>query len=216
MAKKTTPETPLKVMVSSTVYGVEDELERIYNTLTSFGYEVWMSHMGTMPVFSDKSAFDNCLEGVRRCHIFLGIIGCQYGSGQDPDDPDSLSIVHQELQLAIKLNKPRWLLAHENITIARRLIKDLRLNAAALDRESLKIKKNNILGDLRLIDMYEEATFESKPLKERRGNWVQKFNRPDQADRFMVFQFYRYQEVQAYIEEHFKDGPPFSLEGSDA
>jgi len=90
-----TSEKKLKVMVSSTVYGVEDELERIYSKLTNFGYEVWMSHMGTMPVFSDNSAFENCLEGVRRCDIFLGIIGCQYGSGQNPDDPTSLSIVHQ-------------------------------------------------------------------------------------------------------------------------
>lgn len=44
----------LKVMVSSTVYGVEDELERIYSKLTSFGYEVWMSHMGTLPVFVES------------------------------------------------------------------------------------------------------------------------------------------------------------------
>jgi hypothetical protein len=35
----------------------------------------------------------------------------------------------------------------------------------------------------------------------------------DQANRFMIFQFYRYQEVQAYIEEHFKNGSPFDSEG---
>lgn len=37
------PKERLKVMVSSTVYGVEDGLDRIYSLLTGFGYEVWMS-----------------------------------------------------------------------------------------------------------------------------------------------------------------------------
>ncbi len=202
-------------MVSSTVYGVEDELERTYSKLTGFGYEVWMSHMGTLPVFSNRSAFENCLDGVRNCDIFLGIIGCQYGSGVDKDDPDSLSIVHQELSLAIQLNKPRWLLAHENILTARTLLSKLGYEDSEA-RKKLNLKRNDVLGDLRLIDMYEEAIIDSKPLEERKGNWVQKFNRPDQSDRFLVFQFYRYQEVQSYIEEHFKDGPPFRLEGSDA
>lgn len=113
------------------------------------------------------------------------------------------------------MKKPRWLLAHENIIIARRLLKDLRISGTALKRDSLKIKKNNLLGDLRLIDMYEEAILESEPLSERRGNWVHKFNRTEQLDRFLIFQFYRYQEVQAYIEEHFKNGPPFFLDGGE-
>jgi hypothetical protein len=211
-SKKSATTERLRVMVSSTVYGVEDELDRIYSTLTSFGYEVWMSHMGTLPVFSDLSAFKNCLEGVRRCDLFLGIIGCQYGSGQDPDDSESLSIVHQELRLAIELNKPRWLLAHENILTARTLFSKIGYTGSEA-RKQLGLKRNDVLSDTRLIDMYEEATMDSAPLKERKGNWVQKFNRPDQVDRFMMFQFYRYQEVQAYIEEHFKNGSPFDSEG---
>ena len=39
MAKK-----KLTILVSSTVYGIEELLERIYTLLTGFGYEVWMSH----------------------------------------------------------------------------------------------------------------------------------------------------------------------------
>ena len=42
----------LKIMVSSTVYGIEELLDRVYTLLTSFGYDVWMSHKGTVPVFS--------------------------------------------------------------------------------------------------------------------------------------------------------------------
>ena len=35
------------ILVSSTVYGLEELLDRIYTVLTAFGYEVWMSHKGT-------------------------------------------------------------------------------------------------------------------------------------------------------------------------
>lgn len=50
MAKK----KRLIIMVSSTVYGIEELLERIYTILTTFGYEVWMSHKGAVPVTSTK------------------------------------------------------------------------------------------------------------------------------------------------------------------
>ena len=46
------------ILISSTVYGIEELLERIYTILTAFGYEVWMSHKGTLPVFSSNTAFE--------------------------------------------------------------------------------------------------------------------------------------------------------------
>ena len=57
----------LVVTVSSSVYGIEELLDRVYTLLTAFGYEVWMSHKGTMPVFSDRSNFENCLAAVSEC-----------------------------------------------------------------------------------------------------------------------------------------------------
>ncbi len=45
----------LIVMVSSTVYGIEELLNRVYALLTAFGYEVWMSHKGTVQTFSHRS-----------------------------------------------------------------------------------------------------------------------------------------------------------------
>ena len=70
------------ILVSSTVYGIEELLERIYAILTQFGYEVWSSHAGTMPTNSNLSAFDNCIEAVRNCNLFLGNpTTTYYGSG---------------------------------------------------------------------------------------------------------------------------------------
>lgn len=93
----------IKIMVSSTVYGIEELLDRIYTILTEFGYEVWMSHKGTVPLFSNRTAFDNCLQAVKCCDLFLGIITPNYGSGLNPDNPSDLSITHQEILKAIEL-----------------------------------------------------------------------------------------------------------------
>ena len=211
---KVKPE-PLTIMVSSTVYGSEDVLDRVYDLLTGFGYEVWMSHKGTLPVFSDKSAFENCLEGVRRCRIFLGIIGTRYGTGVDKKDPDSLSIVHQELRLAIELQKVRWLLAHENILTARTLFAKLG-HKGAEGRKALQLDPSDVLEDMRLIDMYDEATFDRLPLAERKGNWVQKFHDEKDSGNYIIFQFRRYQEIEAYLRENFAQGSPFPEQGDQS
>ena len=69
-------------MVSSTVYGIEELLDRVYVLLTAFGYEVWMSHKGTVPVFSNRTAFENSLAAVEKCDLFLGIITPHYAAAR--------------------------------------------------------------------------------------------------------------------------------------
>jgi hypothetical protein len=192
----------LVVMVSSTVYGIEELLERVYAILTNFGYEVWMSHKGTLPVFPNRSAFDNCLCAVEKCDLFLGIITTYYGSGKD--DKGSLSITHQELLKAIELNKPRWILAHDQVVFARTLLTNLGYSTPK-EREKLSLKKNRAIDDLRFIDMYEEAIQHDIQLPDRKGNWVQKYASEDAAQLFATAQFYRYQEVESFLEEHLKD-----------
>ena len=165
----------LTVMVSSTVYGIEELLEQIFMLLTTSGYEVWMSHKGTVPVFSNRSAFDNCIAAVKKCDLFFGLITPHYGSGVDKDDVNSLSITHQELKKAIELDKPRWLLAHDNVVFARRLLIDLGFKEKQ-GRSKLRLKAHaTSIGDLRVIDMYEDAILSQIPLLDRQGNWVQPF-----------------------------------------
>ena len=191
----------LTILVSSTVYGIEELLERIYSLLTEFGYEVWMSHKGTLPVFSDRSAFENCLNGVEKCDLFLGVITPHYGSGKDRNE---LSITHQELRRAVELNKPRWLLAHDHVVFARSLLHNLGFSDAK-ERKKLQLKKNPILDDLCVIDMYEEAIRSDIALQERQGNWVQKFTNNEEAALFASAQFFRYQEVEQFLHENLAD-----------
>ena len=190
------------LLVSSTVYGIEELLDRVYTILTTFGYEVWMSHRGTIPLSSGHTAFENCIQAVERCDLFLGIITPWYGSGKVGDDP---SITHQEFRKAIELRKPRWFLAHDHVVFARKFLSDLGY-ADAASRKSLALKKgSSSLSDLRVIDLYEEAILNSIPLPERKGNWVQGFSTDEDALRFAAAQFSRFQEVESFVHEQLAD-----------
>lgn len=192
----------LTVMVSSTVYGVEELLDRVYSLLTAFGYEVWMSHKGTVPVSSSETAFESCLKAVEKCDLFLGIITPQYGSGVDAT---GLSITHKEMKKAIELNKPRWFLAHDQVVFARRLLMDLGYKTQE-QRSVLTLRKGAAsISNIKVIDLYEDATMEQLPLDDRQGNWVQKFDRDDDANLFVVAQFSRYQDVEQRLTEHFQN-----------
>lgn len=198
MAKK----KRLVVMVSSTVYGIEELLERIYAILTKFGYEVWMSHKGTVPVISTKSAFENCLHAVEQCDLFLSLITTHYGSGKE--DAASRSITHEELLKAIELNKPRWILAHDQVVFARTFLGSLGYDTAE-KRAHLRLQKRAVVDDLRVIDMYEAAIRHDVQVADRKGNWVQKYVSSDDAQLYATAQFYRYQEVERFLEEHLND-----------
>lgn len=202
----------LIVMVSSTVYGIEELLNRVYALLTAFGYEVWMSHKGTVQTFSNRSAFEDCLDAVAACDLFLSLITPQYGSGKGGAE---LSITHQELLKAIELKKPRWVLAHDHVVFARSFLAGLRQAPAAgsanadlhkLDLALLSLAKGTkVMDDLRIIDLYETAIGQGVPLRERKGNWVQKFWDDSDALLYATAQFSRYQEVEKFVTENFTD-----------
>lgn len=198
------------IMISSTVYGIEPLLEQIYNILNSMGFKVWNSHMGTMPHDSSQDAFTNCIEAVKKCDLFLGIIIPSYGSGVKRGE---LGITHQEIQTAIKLNKSRWFLAHHHVVFARKLLNDLLLNDdSEIDshgkktkgpftgvdgRQKLKTFSNaTSIGDLRVIDMYEDATLQTKISPDAVGNWVQKYDSDNDIVRYVTDQFSSYIEQQ--------------------
>lgn len=206
--KNTTVKTEQKkpiIMVSSTVYGIEEMLDDIYEQLSSYGYEVWMSHKGTMPLRSNKTAFENCIWAVENCDLFLGIITTSYGSGLDSNNPDAISITHQEALEAIKSNKPRWFLAHEHVLFARTLLTNLGYQGKS-ERRKLTLRRNPIFSDLRIINLYEDATIDQEPpnavaLAERKGNWVQKYRTPEEVLLFIKAQFSNYHEIKQFIEK---------------
>jgi hypothetical protein len=191
-------QTKLTVMVSSSVRHKEPILDQVYGVLDGFGYKVWMSYRGTVPIIPGKSTFDSCLIAVQRCDLFFGIITPHYGSGAVLGD---LAITHRELLKAIELGKPRFMLAHEQVVTARRLLMDLGYKDAAA-RAALTLRKGAVVVDnLRLIDMYEAATREDLPIADRTDNWVQPYKTPPEALLYTEEQFSRYDDNVGFVEE---------------
>lgn len=187
---------PIRIFVSSTVYRQQETLDQIDASLTGLGYHVSMSHKGSVIANPRAHPFASCLKSVGACDVFLGIISQQYGSGRAPGEN---SITHQELEAAMQLDKPRWMLAHQDVITARTLLGDLGYKTSA-DRQKLKLDRHcPVINDLRLIDMYELATLDHVPFKERRGSWVQQYSKTADIYRFINEQFGNPEEVAALI-----------------
>lgn len=173
------------VMVSSTVYYQQSFLDQVFAMLEAFGYTVWMSHAGTLPINPGLSNFGNCLRAVDACQAFLGIITGHYGSGKAEG---AKSITHREMHRAITQRKPAWFLVHHDVVAARQLLRQFKAKPKAV-RWEFRFEPSSILNDLRVLEMYEKAMQNAVPLEERRGNWVQEYFYSHEALRFVEAQF---------------------------
>lgn len=160
----------LKLMVASTVYHFEDQLNQICAVLNGFGFDVWNSHIGTIPVDPAYSNLENCVSAASGCDAFLGIVRPFYGSGVIGER----SITHEEMREAIRTKKPRWFLVHRDVTFARQLLKPYLFKRDG-SRTHFKLKKNSVLDDLRVIDLYHDIIQNDIPPADRRGHWAQEF-----------------------------------------
>ena len=194
------------VMVSSSVYGQEELLERIYSLLTALGYEVWMSHKGTILTNSDESSLESCLKAVENCDMFLGLITTNYGTTKDGE----ISATHSEFKRAIELNKRRWFLIHDRVVFARQILRKLgHNNQATRHKLDLKILAPYI-SDLRVFDMYEDALDKHEEEGRITVRWVQEYDRDSDALLFAASQFARYQDAERWIETQFANKENFS------
>jgi len=182
----------IKVFVASTVYNFQSNLDRIYNLLDGFGYDVFMSHKGTIPLDSSKSCAKICTDGVETCDVFLGFIRPDYGTGVL--EKGGKSITHMEFDTAMKRDIPRFVLCDYRVTFTRSLFKG---NFIIDDTTQKKIKfdavsfENSKVMDTRCITMYNEAIKNKEyPPAIRTGNWVQ--------------EYYDYDAVKMHIESQFK------------
>lgn len=193
------------LMVSSAVYGYQEFLDRVYDLLVNLGYEVWMSHKGTIPVDSNHDTIECCLDAVRRCDLFLGIITGKYGK----TERRGLSATHLEFREAIRINKLRWFLVDDRVVFARNLLRHLYSSEncdTPLERRTLRLKGFNQFDDLRLIDMYEEACGKKcGKAGEKRVDWVQTYSDDGAALLFAESQFSRYLELEEMLRRNLAD-----------
>lgn len=183
-------------MVSSTVYTIENLLDQVFATLNGFGYDVWMSHAGTVPVDPQKSNFQNCLDAVENCDVFPGLIAPFYGSGRDAGQA---SITLQELLQAVSLGKLRWLSTHDHVQFTRLLLRQYRFHNDGTPNDGFTFKPTKVMNDIRVIDMYEAATQEDIRLADRRGHWVHRYYRDVDVLQFISNQFGNVERIKGLI-----------------
>ncbi len=172
----------LRLMLASTVYGFETDLQQIAAVLNAYGYEVWNSHLGTIRTHPGKSNLENCLMAVDECDLFVGIIRPFYGSGK----VGTRSITHEEMRRAVALSKPRWFLVHDHVTYARQLLRPyLTTKNGTAKRRPLKFQKTPVMDDLRVFEMYDDAIQSSVSVPNRKGHWAQPFFHLDEALRYL-------------------------------
>jgi len=168
----------LKMMVSSTVYGAESDLDAIYAILRGFGYDVIASKEGTVYIPVGMSNEEACLKAVEDCDLFLGIIFPRYGSG----------ITHKELKKAIELDKPRWFIAHHYVTFAREVLKQYMYKGKKRN-SGFTFKKTGVMDSHKVIEMYNDAIQNELPKEKRKANWAQPFFKTTDIFLFLETQF---------------------------
>jgi len=197
----------IKVFVASTVYNFEYQLKQIYELLDGYGYDVLMSHKGTILLDSTQSNLHNCIDGVKECDVFVGFIRPDYGSGVL--EAGGKSITHSEFETAISRNIPRFVLADYRVVFTRALFKDsyiiedMTAKKIYLDKISFE---NNKVMDTRCIRMYNEVIKDKeRPPSRRTGNWVQEYISFDDIKMHLESQFKYPERIKKLIDK--SNGP---------
>lgn len=178
----------LKIMVASTIYGFSDQIEQICAMINSYnGYEVWNSHMKTIPVNPALSNPQNCINAVKECDLIFGIITPRYGAVLQ----DDISITHQEIRTSIATRKPRWFIVHRDIRVARTLLKQYRFDDNNNPIAGFTYRSTPAMDDIRLVDLHDEAILNDVLPEDRVGHWVD--------------QYFNLNDILRCIETQFKD-----------
>lgn len=198
----------IKVFVSSSVYEFETTLNKVFASLDSLGYDVYMSKAGTIPLNSHKSNLVNCVESVDKCDVFLGIVRPLVGSGVLKKG--AKSITAQEFERAFELSMPRFVLADYRVEFVHKFfnLMNLDLNTIpeyvvkkeqAEDGKEIEIRKPNLVIHAESVELYRLAIQNAFPPPARVGNWAQPYRGEEEVLRFVESQFKDVERIKAMI-----------------
>lgn len=172
--------------------------------LDGFGYDVYMSKEGTIPLNSRLSNLVNCVNGVDECDVFLGIVRPLIGSGVL--EKGARSITAQEFDRAIELGMLRFILADYRVEFAHKFLNlmdqnpdDIPLNKEKIKDGKIIVKPNNLVHG-ECVDIYRSAIQNHiHPASARIGNWAQPFKDGEDILRFVEAQFKNVELIKSLI-----------------
>lgn len=192
-----TADGKIEIMVASSVYGYEDQINQVCGLFEQMGYQPISSHHKTMPTDPSKSNLENCLIAAENCDAFFGVVRPFYGSGVIGET----SITHEEMKKAIALKKPRWFVAHRDIRVARELFKQYRYLPDKSLNPVFNYKSTKLMDDIRVIDMYEDTILNDIPPAERVGHWTDEYFNIKDIEKVIETQFGKMDRIFDIIEK---------------
>lgn len=197
----------VKVFVSSTVYDFESQLDVVYSTLDGYGYDVLMSHKGTVPVDSKVSNLENCLKGVENCDVFLGFIRPLSGTGILK--PGEKSITAQEFDVAFRVGMTRFVLADYRVVFARQFTNMMKIPIGDIPNyvekarsDGSMVERPNRIIHSESIALYNMAIKNNTLPISRKGNWVQEYKNLQDVMLHVEAQFKDVERIKKLINEH--------------
>lgn len=187
----------IKIMLSSSIYGFEDNIKQVASYLESLGYDVISSLLGTVKVNPNLSNLDNSIRAVEECDIFLGFIRTYCGTGNIGEK----NITFEEIKHAISLDKPYWFMAEHDVMFCRNLFRN-----GVKPIESGKnvwdvIKPNKKFFNPLCIDMYDYVVKDDvRDIPSRTGNWVQPYHEIGDIIKFVQKQFADVEYIRELVE----------------
>ena len=192
-----TDDGKIEIVVASSVYGYEDQLDKICGLFEQMGYQPINSHYKTMPTDPSKSNMENCLIAVENADAFFGVIRPFYGSGII----GATSITHEEMKKAIELKKPRWFIAHRDIRVARELFKQYRYLPDKRVNPAFTYQPTKLMDDIRVIEMYNDTILNDIPPEERIGHWADEFFTVKDIEKVIQTQFGKKERILDIIQK---------------
>lgn len=200
----------IKVFVSSTVYDFEATLNKIFATLDSYGYDVYMSKEGTIPLDSRKSNLVNCVDAVDECDVFLGIVRPLVSSGILKKGEHSITF--QEFERAYQLPIPHFVLADYRVEFAHKFLNVMGQKLSDIpyytekevispDGSVVILRKPNLVVHPECVELYRLAIQNHiRPASNRIGNWAQPFIDENGFLRFVESQFGNVERIKGIID----------------
>lgn len=165
-----------------------------------------MSKKGTIPIDSTLNSFVNCVESVGDCDVFLSFIRPLLGTGLYKGEEKS--ITEQEIETAIDLGMPRFVMADYRVEFAHKFLNMMKLDVGdipvtfekeeEIDGEKITYRIPNKLIHPHAVRMYRTAIFNDvRPERKRTGNWVQPFQK--------VSEYREFSDISVFVEAQFHD-----------
>lgn len=107
-----------RIFISSTCYDLHDIRSNLKNFILDYGFEPVLSEFGDIFFDYDQNAQDSCLTEIKKCQMFILVIGNKYGSvytGGKANKQIQSSVTMEEFKSALNQRIPKHILIEDYV-----------------------------------------------------------------------------------------------------